>query len=180
MRIPLKRILVWLTGIAMLLSIPLIAMQFSTEVQWQLSDFLIMAIALGVLGLSYEWIARRSDKLKYRIAFALALAGLFLLFWVNAAVGIIGNEAQPANLLYGLVFITGISGGVISKFKAPGLAKTTAAMALVQMMVPVMALFIWPPPETSWSPGIPGVFALSAFFALLFLIAALLFRQTDS
>ena len=31
--------------------------------------------------------------------FGVGLAGAFLLFWVNGAVGIIGNEGQPANLM---------------------------------------------------------------------------------
>ena len=48
-----KRILWMLAGIAGLLMIPLIAMQFTDEVNWQVGDFLIMGTVLLSLGLLY-------------------------------------------------------------------------------------------------------------------------------
>ena len=160
-----------------MLSIPLIAMQFTDEVNWEFSDFLIMGSILLAIGLSYELIARRSEKTVYRAAFGVGLLGAFLLFWVNGAVGIIGNEGQSANLLYGAVFVVGLTGALLSRFKAAGMARTLFAAATTQMLVPVIALLLWPPPETLWSPGVLGVFFLSSFFAILFVISALLFRK---
>ena len=61
-----------------------------------------------------------------------------------------------------------------------GMALTLFAAALTQMLVPVIALIIWPPPATSWAPGVFGVFALSAFFAMLFVGSALLFRRASA
>ena len=174
-----KRLGIWGIAIGILLLIPLIAMQFTDEVNWELSDFVIMGGVLTAIGLLYELIARRSGKTIYRAAFGLGVLGAFLLFWVNGAVGIIGSEDQPANLLYVAVILVGLVGALISRFKAKGMAATLFAAAGVQMLVPVAAYFIWPPPVTSWSPGVPGVFLLSAFFALLFLISALLFRQAS-
>ena len=118
-----------------------------------------------------------NSKKTYRKAFGVGLAGAFLLFWVNGAVGIIGNENQPANLMYGIVFVVGFIGSLVARFKPRGMAYTLFAAALVQMSVPVIALIIWPPPTTSWSPSIPGVFVLSAFFAILFIISARLFQR---
>ena len=175
-----KRLGIWAIAIGILLLIPLAAMRFTNEVNWELSDFVIMGAALCTIGLLYELIARRSRKAVYRTAFGVGLLGAFLLFWVNGAVGIIGSEDQPANLLYGAVFVVGLIGSLFARFKAIGMSRTLFAAALVQMLVPVAAYFIWPPPVTSWSPGVPGVFLLSAFFALLFLISALLFRQASS
>jgi len=163
------------TGIILLL--PLLAMQFTDEVVWDLSDFIVMGGLLLGVGLAYEFVARRSEKAVYQTAVGVGLAGAFLLFWVNGAVGIIGNEGQSANLMYGAVFAVGFIGSLMSHFKPRGMARTLFAAAFTQMLVPVISLFIWPPPVTSWVPGVFGVFVLNAFFAMLFVTSALLFRN---
>lgn len=175
-----KRLLVWAGIVALLLLIPLIAMQFTSEVNWDFTDFAIMGAVLFGIGFAYELIASRSVNTVYRTAFGVGLLGAFLLFWVNGAVGIIGNEGQPANLLYGIVFLVGLVGALIARFKARGMAITLFIAATVQLLVPVCAYFIWPPPETSWSPSVIGVFLLSGFFALFFLVSGLLFRKADT
>jgi len=179
MKLQAKRLIIIGLIILILLSIPLIAMQFTTEVNWDLSDFLIMGAALFGIALVYELITWKSDKKLFRAAVGVALLGAFLLFWVNGAVGIIGNEGQPANLLFGAVFVVGLVGALISKFRSKGLSNTMFAAAAIQMLVPVVALVIWPPSEISWSPGLPGVFLLTGFFALLFLVSGLLFRKAS-
>ena len=180
MQILTKRLLFWFLAVAFLLLIPLVAMQFSTEVKWELSDFAIMGAVLLSIGLAYELIARRSQKTTYRVAFGIGLLGAFLLFWVNGAVGLIGNEAQTANLLYGAVFIVALAGSILSRFRARGMYYTLIVAAIVQMLVPVTAFFIWPPPAASWSPGVLGVFVLSGFFALIFLLSGLLFKKVST
>ncbi len=172
-----KRLALWALGVALLLSIPLVAMQFTDEVKWDSFDFLLMGSVLMAIGVVYELIARRSSKSVYRAAFGIGLLGAFLLFWVNGAVGIIGNEGQPANLLYVAVFLVGLVGSLLARFKAKGMSMTLFAAAFTQMLVPVVALMVWPPPATSWSPSVLGIFALSSFFALLFLVSGLLFRR---
>ena len=172
-----KRVFGIFAVIVSLLLIPFIAMQFTDEVQWDVTDFMIMGSVLILIVFSYELIARRSDKTNYRVGFGVGLLGAFLLFWVNGAVGIIGSEDQPANLLYGLVFLTGFIGSLLSRFKSKGMARTLFAVAAVQMLVPVTALFIWPPPDTSWSPSVFGVFWMSAFFAMLFVVSGFLFNR---
>ncbi len=172
-----KRLTVWAVVIALVLMTPLVAMQFTNEVNWDLFDFVVMGALLFGAGLAYELVARRSEKTVYRVAFGVGLVGAFLLFWVNGAVGIIGNEGQPANLLYGAVFPVGFFGSIMARFEPRGMARTLFAAALVQMSVPVIALISWPPPATSWSPGVFRVFVLSAFFAMLFVGSALLFRN---
>ncbi len=164
-----------LTGTILLL--PLIAMQFTNEVVWDLTDFIVMGGLLFSIGLAYEFVVRRSEKIMYRGAVGVGLAGAFLLLWVNGAVGIIGNEGQTANLMYGAVFVVIFIGSLMAGFKPQGMARTLFTVALTQMLVPVIAFFIWPPPETSWAPSVLGVFVISAFFAMLFLVSALLFRK---
>lgn len=175
-----KRLTVWAVFITLILMIPLVAMQFTNEVNWDLTDFVVMGALLFGVSLAYELVARRSEKTVYRIAFSVGLVTAFLLFWVNGAVGIIGNESQPANLLYGAVFAIGIIGAIIARFKPRGMARTLFAAALAQMSVPVIALIIWPPPDTSWAPSIFGIFVLSAFFAILFVVSGLLFWHASN
>ncbi|MEM6804296.1 MAG: hypothetical protein AAF696_23040, partial [Bacteroidota bacterium] len=165
-------------GILLLLSIPLIAMQFTDEVNWQIGDFLIMGLALSFFAFLFEFLASRSDKLVYRAALGIGLLGAFLLFWVNGAVGIIGNEGNPANLLYLSVFIIGLIGGLLSRFKAKGMSITLFLAAIVQCLIPLLALLIWGQGEFSGSAGLFGAFILSSFFATPFLLSAWLFRKS--
>lgn len=175
-----KRLTVWAVVITFILMIPLVAMQFTNEVNWDLTDFVVMGSILFGVGIAYELVARRSEKTVYRLAFSVGLVTAFLLFWVNGAVGIIGNESQPANMLYGAVFAVGIIGSLMARFKPRGMALTLFAAALAQMSVPVIALIIWPPPATSWSPSVLGVFVLSAFFAVLFVVSGVLFQNASN
>ncbi len=172
-----KRIIGIAAIILGLLAIPFTATQLSDEVNWDVTDFIIMGVVLSFIAMAYELVARKSEKTNYRVGFGVGLVGAFLLFWVNGAVGIIGNEGQPANLLYGAVFLVGLVGAIISNFKAKGMAMTLYAAAATQMLVPVIALIIWPPPDTSWSPGVFGVFWMTAFFAMLFVISGFLFQR---
>jgi hypothetical protein len=176
MRNATRRLVAWAVVVALILMIPLVAMQFSEEVNWDLFDFVVMGGLLFGAGLAYELVARRSEKTVYRVAFGVGLIAAFLLAWVNGAVGIIGNENQPANLMYGAVFAVGLIGSVLARFKPRGMSHTLLAAALVQISVPVIALLVWP--QISWGgAGIVGVFVLNAFFAGLFVVSALLFRQ---
>lgn len=177
MKFSKKRIIRWTVFIAAVLLIPLIAMQFTDEVNWGVMDFVIMGGILSLFGLLYEVIAQRADKTVYRVAFGIGLLGAFLLFWVNGAVGIIGSEGQDANLLYAAVFAVGLIGALISRFRPKGMSVTLYIVALVTMLVPTIALFIWPPSDISWSPGVVQVFLMSALFAGIFAISGMLFDQ---
>ena len=83
-------------------------------------------------------------------------------------------------MMYGAVFAVGFVGSLVSRFKPRGMARTLFVAAFAQMLVPVIALLIWPPPDTSWVPGVFGVFVLNAFFAMLFVVSALLFRRASA
>jgi hypothetical protein len=171
-----RRLLLWAVVVALLLMIPLVAMRLTEVVNWDLFDFVVIGGLLFGVGLAYELVARRSGNTVYRIAFGIGLVAALLLALVNGAVGIIGNESQPANLMYGAVFAVGIIGSLVARFKPRGMAYTLFAAALVQLSVPVIALMIWP--QISWGgAGIVGVFILNAFFAGLFVVSALVFRD---
>jgi hypothetical protein len=113
-------------------------------------------------------------KLPYRVAFGVGLAGVLLLGWVSGAVGIIGSEDNPVNLMYWAIPAVLLIGSLISRFKPRGMAWTLSAAALVQLSVPVVALIL--SPEVSWgNVGVIGVFIFNSIFALLFAVSALLF-----
>lgn len=74
-----------ITGL--LLLIPLIAMQFTPEVRWTLSDFVIMGALIFGTGFLVETILRTGAR--YRLLLAV-LAGLaFLWLWIELAVGLV-------------------------------------------------------------------------------------------
>lgn len=176
-----KRLIVWAFAVVLILAIPAVMMVLGVEGwKWDASDLVIMGGVMFGLGLAYELVARRWEKAAYRVAFGVGLATAFLLFWVNGAVGIIGSEDNPANLMYGAVFVVGLIGSLMSRLKPRGMASTLFAVAIVQMLVPVAVLFIWPA-QASWSePGVLGVFAINAFFAVLFVVSAWLFRRSEA
>lgn len=77
-----------LFGIALLLFIPLIAMQFTNEVQWKSGDFAVMAILLTSVGLSSEWILRKNKKRTNRVLLIGLAIISFLTIWAELAVGL--------------------------------------------------------------------------------------------
>jgi hypothetical protein len=169
-----KRIVLIAAGTALLLLVPLAAMQFSGEMAWDAFDFAVAGVLVFGTGLAYELIAARGSNAAYRFAVGLALAATFLLIWMNLAVGLIGSENNPANLLYGGVLAVGIAGAIAARLKPKGMARTLFAMALVQALVPFVAMMIWKPPFTM---GMLGVLGVNAIFVLLFSGSALLFRR---
>ncbi|APU67266.1 MAG: hypothetical protein VX712_08000 [Bacteroidota bacterium] len=80
-----------LTAAAGILLIPLIAMQFTSEVDWKSSDFVIMGILLFGTALIIELALRKFSSTKSRIiACGIILFALFLI-WAELAVGIFGT-----------------------------------------------------------------------------------------
>lgn len=77
--------------VAFILLIPLIAMQFTTEVKWQLGDFVIMGILLLTTGVSIEILTRIVKSAQLRVAFTLIILLILFLIWAELAVGIFGS-----------------------------------------------------------------------------------------
>ena len=166
-------------GTASILMIPLVAMQFTNEVNWKMGDFIVMGFLLFGTGLTYVLISRISDSTAYRIAVGIAVVAGLMLIWVNLAVGVIGSEDNPANLLYAMVIVIGITGAGIARFRPRGMARALFATALAQALVPVIALIVWRP-SLDEAPGIVGVFILNGFFVGLFVVSGLLFRRASA
>lgn len=156
---------------ALLLLLPLVAMQFTREVNWTPFDFAFAAVMIGAVGIAFEVTVRATRNTAYRGALAIALAAAFLLIWINAAVGIIGNEDNPLNLLYLGVIAIAFGGMAWARFRARGAARAMSAAAIANAAVGVIAVLA----GRNEPPGIVGLVVLNGFFVLLFLGAARLF-----
>ena len=160
------RIAVWGTA-ALFLLLPAFAMQFTEEVAWDLADFVIFgAMLIGACG-TYEAALRLTRNSAYRAACGVALAAAFILIWVNLAVGIIGTEDNPANLMYGGVLFVGIIGAIIARLRPHGMVHALVATALVQSLVAIFALIT----------GLGNTLILTGIFVALWLTSAWLFRK---
>ncbi|MGI4865041.1 MAG: hypothetical protein ACRYFZ_14050 [Janthinobacterium lividum] len=167
---------------ALILLVPLVAMQFTKEVAWNADDFVLAGIMLFGTGLAYQFVAQPGRNRAYRLAVGVALAAGLLLVWMNLAVGLIGSENNPLNLLYGGVLAVAIIGALIARFRPRGMARTLFATALAQAVVPVLALLIGRPPMASQEDvrGILGVLGVNAIFVVLWVGSALLFRRASA
>ncbi|WP_428224879.1 hypothetical protein [Flavobacterium sp.] len=82
-----NRLLILIT-VGGLLLVPLVAMQFTKEVNWSLSDFILMGILLSLLGWIGIYISRKTKNKTKRILLLAGALLLFLLLWAELTVGI--------------------------------------------------------------------------------------------
>lgn len=84
-----NKIFIWIAlATGFILSIPLIAMQFSSEVDWKLGDFVIMGALLFGMGSLFVLAARQIQRTSSRIIVGAILLCMTLYFWAELAVGI--------------------------------------------------------------------------------------------
>lgn len=150
-----------------LLLVPLLAMQFTDEVVWERADFAVAGVLLFGAGLTYEWIARKGGTAAYRAAIGVAVATALVLIWMNLAVGLIGSEDNPANLMYGGVLAVGLVGAILARLRPRGMARALFATAFAQMLVGAIAMIA----------GLGFTWILNGFFVALWVGSALLFRR---
>ena len=80
-----------LAVVTLLLSIPFVAMQFTAEVNWSLTDFITMGVLLLGTGLLCELVIRKVTQTKHRIALCGVILLVLILIWLELAVGIFGT-----------------------------------------------------------------------------------------
>jgi hypothetical protein len=164
-------------AVVTLILLPAFAMQVSDQVNWSLADFVLAGALVAGVGATFAAIVTMTTDRACRGAAALALAAGFLLIWLNGAVGVIGSEDNPANLMFGSVLAVAFGGAVLARFQREGMARAMIATALAQMLVAVIAVIA--------GLGLPAsgpleVLSLNAGFAALWLTAAWLFRRAGA
>jgi hypothetical protein len=157
------RIAGWSIPVILLL-LPAVAMRFTSEVDWDAPDFIIIGALFGTIGLGIEFLVRQSRNTAYRVGAVIALVTAFLTIWVNLAVGMIGED-NPYNLLFGAVLLVALVGAVIGKFRPGGMAKAMFATAAAQLLVGAGGL-----------SSDPRGAVFSMMFAAPWLVAGILFR----
>ena len=86
-----NKVFLWIAlATVVILSIPLIAMQFSDEWNWSLSDFIIMGVLLFGTGFAFVHVARVTPR-KYRTVIGIAFVAALLYVWAELAVGVFTN-----------------------------------------------------------------------------------------
>lgn len=164
----------WGSAAALLLT-PLVAMQFTSEVDWTIGDFVFAGIMFGTVGVLMELTVRASQSLAYRAGVAFALASAFFLIWVNLAVGIIGDEDNPANLMFFGVVLVGIVGAIAARFRPRGMAIAMSVAAAAELLVDIVtfAFGLAEPP-----PPLLAQAVLIAMFAAPMMVSAALFHRS--
>ncbi len=169
------RIAAW-SAAGILLLVPLIAMQFSDEVNWKVGDFVIAGVMLAAAGITFELVVRKSSNIAYRAAVGIALLAGLLLLWVNGAVGIIGSENNDANLMYLGVLAIAIVGVIIARLNPAGMSRAMFTTAAATVLVAVIALIgNLGTDGNSWPRDVLGA---TVFFAALWIGSALLFQKS--
>ena len=117
----------------------------------------------------------QTGNTSYRAAVALTVATVLILFWVIGAVGVLGADGDPADLMYIGVLAVGITGAIIVRFQPMGMARAMIVMALAQALVTVIALIIGKQDAPYMS--VFEIVSLNSFFVSLFLGSARLFQK---
>lgn len=154
--------------------LPAVAMQFTEEVNWDAFDFIFAAVMFGSVGLVLELAVRSSRNFAFQFAVLLAVAATFLTIWINGAVGIIGDEDNPANLMFAAVLMVALFGSIAALFRPAGMALAMFAAAAVQAAVGVIAVA----GGMASGPAAPyDVIVSTSFLAGMWLVAGVLFRN---
>lgn len=146
---------------------PLVAMRFTEEVAWSAGDFVVFGGMLLVAGALVEAGARASRSPAYCMGVTLAVLTAFLLVWVNLAVGIVGNENNPVNLVFAGVLAVAAAGALVARGDPVRMTLAMVAAAVAQAAISVAVPLL----------GLGEVPLVAAVFVGLWLAASLLFRR---
>lgn len=117
-----------------------------------------------------------THKIAYRTALGIALLSAVILVWLSLGVGIIGQDGDPANVMYFGVLAVGIIGAFVARLRPHGMARTLFAVALAQSLVAAFALIAGLGEPYS---GPVEIIVLNGFFIASFAASAWLFQRAS-
>lgn len=168
------RLLLWTVPTALLIA-PAVAMQFTREVQWSPFDFLFASVLLFGSAGTIDLAIRKGGSTAYRLGAGLAVLVSFLLIWVNGAVGVIGDEDNPANLVFIAIIMIAAAGAISARFKARGMARAMGIAFILNAAIAALTpVYGWGADEP---PGTLGLTMLISGFAAMWGLSAVLFAR---
>jgi hypothetical protein len=169
----------WVLVTAAVLAVPALAMALNlavpdpgsgTErVNWGPMDFAIIGVLVLGSGLLFEYASSRGGSTAHKVAVGIAVVSGLGLIWVNLAVGMIGDEGNPANLMYLFVLFVALIGAAIARFEPREASIAMFATAGAQAVVALIALVA----------GLGPTLLADAFFIGAWVVSGLLFRQAS-
>lgn len=163
---------------AVLLLIPLIGMQYSSDVNWSPIDFIVAGILLFGTGSVYQLITSKGSNIAYKIAAAIACASGLFLIWANLAVGIVGSEDNPVNLVYFGMILIGLIVAVAVNFRANSMPYIMFGLAGVQALTAIIVLINAGMNDAEFTFKEVVVFiGIHGFFIVQFVVSGLLFHH---
>lgn len=130
----LWRIIGW-GGLGCLLLLPAVAMQFTDEVNWDETDFIVTGLVFSIVGGLVELAVRLSSNWFYRIGAFFGIFSGFVVVWSNLAIGMIGNENNPINLLFIPVLLIALGGAILGRFRNTALGWAMLLAGLAQAAI---------------------------------------------
>lgn len=114
------------------------------------------------------------DKTAYRSAIAVAVGTALFLVWGIGALGVVGREGDPADLMYFGVIAIGLGGAVVAGFRPGGMARAMFVTAAATLLVGLIALMLGE--HKAEYTSVLEILGLSGMYATLFAVSAWLFR----
>ena len=169
----------WVLFTALVLLVPYLAMLFRVGIpdpgsgtdglNWGPMDFAIVGILVFGAGLLYEYASTRSASALHKLAVAIAVGASLLLVWISLAVGMIGRDGNPANLVYIVVLAIALIGSSVARFEPRHASVAMVAAAIVQTLIAGFAVAL----------SLPATPVADLFFIGLWIASSLLFRQAS-
>lgn len=167
---PQLRLILWGGAIALYL-IPVVAKLTGGDAMlWTTGDFVFAAIGILVATAIVDLGIRKAPDFPYAVASAIAVGICFLTIWANGAVGIVGNEDNPANAaFFGVVLFAAVVAAfaaALANGRPDAMAKAMTACAFAQISAGVIVAVMG---------YLTPVF--TPLMAVLWLLSAALFRK---
>lgn len=169
------RLVLWSGATGLLITPAVMMLQSADGWLWTPLDFVFAAVLLyGTAGL-IDLAIRKGGSLAYRLGAALAVLTAFLLIWINGAVGVIGDENNPANLMFIGIVAVALAGSALRRFEAQGMARATlVAFGLTALLAVATPILGWGADEP---PGTARLTILIGGFAAMWGLSSALFTK---
>jgi len=150
-------------------------LQFKQEVDWAGADFSFAPGIFGIIGALVELTVLLTRHWASRAGGFVAILAGFLVFWSNLAVGMIGDEGNIVNLLFGLVLLIAIVGAWLSSLHRTILPAAMLAAGTTQCAIGLLAGIL----GSDFKGGVLTILLSTLWWisSLLFAIAATEKRQ---